>query len=316
MPESKMVGVAQKFASMTPIKLNVTLRHLRGLEALNEYASFSAASEKLSMTQGALSRLIQELEGQIGFKLFDRTTRKIELTPEGARYITQVKRVLAEVRKLEMMTVNLGAKERDEIRVGSTANLIASELSDVLGHFGSIRPGTSIHLTDLHPDELVESVKKNQVDLAIGPKRLWSDDEISSIPLFESKLYFVVGSKHRLAKMRIVSWADVKDETLILNSQETIRQLEIQLGISLVNAKLIKLSHLQSMLALVESGAGITIIYGYAKKLLGPHNVVAIEAVEPPVYTTVCIFKKADVLLERSAQSFFDFVSKAPFQSQ
>lgn len=310
-----MACIASAFPTMTPIKLNVTLRHLRGLEALNEYASFSAASEKLSMTQGALSRLIQELEGQIGFKLFDRTTRKIELTPEGARYLAHAKKVLTEVRKLEIMTGNLGAKERNEIRLGSTANLIASELSDVLGHFHSVQPNTSIHLSDLHPDELVESVKKNQVDLAIGPKRGWSEAEISSLPLFESKLYFVVGAKHRLARMKIVSWADVKNETLILNSQETIRQLEIKREISLVNAKLIKLSHLQSMLALVESGAGITIIYGYAKKLLGPHNVVAIEAVEPHVYTTVCLFKKADAHLERPAQRFFDFVSKARFSS-
>lgn len=301
---------------MTPIKLNVTLRQLRGLEALHEHASFSVASEKLAMTQGALSRLIQELEAQIGFKLFNRTTRRIELTAEGGRYLAQAKKVLAEVRKLDTVATRLGSDERDEVRVGSTANLIASELPNVLQRFRLAHPRVPIQLTDLHPDDLVEAVKKGHVDLAVGPRRMWSQEEITAVPLFESKLHFVVGPRHRFAKMKMLTWADVMGEVFILNSQASIHQLEIQSGISLASAKLLKLSHLQSMLSLVESGAGITIIYAYAKKHIATYNVIAIEAIEPHVFTTVCVFQRTGATLEAPAQRFFDFVAKSRFQGE
>ncbi len=300
---------------MTPIKLNVTLRQLRGLEALNESASFSVAAAKLAMTQGALSRLIKELEGQIGFKLFERTTRRLELTGEGARYLTQARKVLSEVRKLETVAANLTSQERNEVRVGSTANLIASLLPSVLNRFRLAHPRIPYQLTDLHPDELVDAVMKHQVDLAIGPRRLWADSDIASLPLFESTLHFVVGPRHRLAKRKTLSWADVKDEVLILSSQASIRQLETQSGISLANTRLLRLSHLQSMLSLVETGAGITVVYEYAKRHLSAHNVVPIEVVGPSVSTTVCVYRKADVILEASAQRFFDFVAKSKFEA-
>src|SRR5690606_4973167 len=105
---------------MKIVKLNVTLRQLRAFSVVNHLRSFGKAAEALAMTQGALSHLVQELGRQVGFKVFDRTTRRLELTAEGRSYPRQVEHVLIEAHQLHEIAEDLLQRKNRHFRLGAT----------------------------------------------------------------------------------------------------------------------------------------------------------------------------------------------------
>ena len=94
--------------------LNVTLRQLRVFIEVARLQSFSRAGDEIGLTQSAVSRCVRELEGEIGLKLVDRTTREVQLTDVGANLVGSVSRLLSdldealrEIRDLGQRTVGL-----------------------------------------------------------------------------------------------------------------------------------------------------------------------------------------------------------------
>ena len=74
------------------IPCHVTLRQLQCLVALEETSHFGRAAERCLITQPALSSTIRKLEGAIGLRLFERTSRRLEITPAGARLLAEARR--------------------------------------------------------------------------------------------------------------------------------------------------------------------------------------------------------------------------------
>ena len=77
--------------------LPVELRQLRDIVAVAEELHFGRAAERLHIPQSPLSRAIRELERELGFVLFVRTTRRVELTPAGVALLESARRAIAEV---------------------------------------------------------------------------------------------------------------------------------------------------------------------------------------------------------------------------
>src|SRR5690349_19751492 len=78
--------------------LPVSLDCLRGFEAAARHLSFTAAARELHLTQSAVSRQVQQLEEQLGVKLFYRRTRALELTEPGSGYFREVSQALDRLR--------------------------------------------------------------------------------------------------------------------------------------------------------------------------------------------------------------------------
>jgi DNA-binding transcriptional LysR family regulator len=85
--------------------MNITSRQLKAFLLTARHQSFSRAAEQLYITQSGMSVLIRELEEQLGFRLFDRTTRRVTLTEFGNKFLPIADRSLLE---LESAAVNIG----------------------------------------------------------------------------------------------------------------------------------------------------------------------------------------------------------------
>lgn len=291
-----------------PVKINVTLRQLRAFSLISELGSYTAAAEALSMTQGALSHLIRELERQLGFKVFDRTTRRLELTPDGERYLKQTEQVLIQVRKLSELSDDILQRRKTRFRLGSTAALIASELQAVLHEFGSLHPDIRVELKDYPPDALIMAVERGDVDLAMGPARMDMPDSLQQTGLFESPSMLVVARDHPFAKKPVVRWSGLQDQTFVLHSKQSVLQLKSDSGFDVPATRLIELSQLHSILSVVESGDGVTIVAAYAQKYLQVHDVVAVPMTDPEVLFRVGLYERQNETRPDSVQVFHDFI--------
>jgi DNA-binding transcriptional LysR family regulator len=77
--------------------MSVGLKHLRGFVAVAEERSFSAAARRMLLSQQSLSRIVQQLERELGTTLLERTTRSVRLTPAGQVLLDSARRSLAAV---------------------------------------------------------------------------------------------------------------------------------------------------------------------------------------------------------------------------
>ncbi len=155
-------------------------------------SSFRRAAEVLGMPNSTVSRRIAELERDVGLRLFNRTTRHVELTDVGRAYFESCKRILAEAQIAHQGLLNIQAKPAGVIRVSMTEGFGVTYLTPVLIAFATLYPDIQFDL-DLTPARA--NLVGDTVDVAI---RMWPPEEqnviarnIANLPtgLFASPAY-------------------------------------------------------------------------------------------------------------------------------
>jgi len=100
------------------------LRHLRYFVAVGEEQHYGRAAERLHLAQPALSRQIQDLEEEIGVKLFDRLARGVKISAAGASFLDDARRILQQVNEATMRAARLARGQSGVLRVGFTGSKI------------------------------------------------------------------------------------------------------------------------------------------------------------------------------------------------
>ena len=130
--------------------------------------SFSAAARELGLTPSALSKLITRLEDRLGTRLLHRTTRRLQLTPEGEAFHARARHILVAIDEAESEVVQAGSTPRGLLRVHSGSAFGMHQLTPAIPRFMEQYPGIEIDLT-ISDDPL--GALEEGIDLAvrIGP---------------------------------------------------------------------------------------------------------------------------------------------------
>jgi len=148
--------------------MDFTSRQLRAFLLVAEHRSFSRAAEAMYLTPSGISVLIRELETQLGFRLFDRTTRHVTPTAQGEAWAPVVRRTLDELRTA---TATLSAHERERhqsITVGAAPLVAANLLPQAIKNFRAHRPAVRIRVFDANLTNVMEAVQSGTIEMAIG----------------------------------------------------------------------------------------------------------------------------------------------------
>lgn len=147
------------------------ISQLRYFRLVAETGSFAAASERANITQPALSNAIRTLEDRIGLQLFDRSERPVRLTAVGRDLYQRTLPLLTEVRNLETQINHLATGVTGFLRIGMTSVSAASIGGAILGEWCRANPGMSSDLTVADTLNLLEQLRKEELDLIIGEAR-------------------------------------------------------------------------------------------------------------------------------------------------
>lgn len=151
--------------------MNVGLRHLRYFVAVAEELSFTAAAKRLHMAQPPLSRSIKELEEELGVRLFDRTTRSVELTEPGKVLLEEATRTLAAFEIALVKTRQAGRIDRESLSIGFRPATSLPLLEPIARRFREEYPLVGIEPIRVEWSSQLESVLDGEVDVAflMGP---------------------------------------------------------------------------------------------------------------------------------------------------
>jgi len=242
--------------------MNFKLRQLQGLLALARTGSFSRAAVATAMTQPAFSQMIRELEATLDLRLFDRTTRRVDLTDAGRALVGLVQRPVDELEDAWRDLRGFAAGTRGRIALALLPSAAFGFVTRALAAYRTQHPLVQVTLHEEQNDVLLQKVREREVDFGIGILA-GRDPDLQSTDLFVDELVAVLASGHRLAARPTLSWKHLADEPLILLPRpSSVRQL-VEASLSRKHAPCEPAFEVANMLtaaSMARSGLGITVL--------------------------------------------------------
>ena len=199
----------------------VTLSQLNSFCTVAEEGSFSAAAEKMYISQPSVSQHIASLEEHFGVQLFNRRKRRIRLTPEGRLLYTAAREILERLNDVTERMESLRSLETGNLNVGYTPGLDSSPVPEVFAEYASAFPGVKLHLMCANSSRLFEQLRNGDLELALAERNLQAPAEadISSHIVGIQHLLFVTAGDTLLPE-RPLAPADLQDVPFISWSED------------------------------------------------------------------------------------------------
>ncbi|MBV8648240.1 LysR family transcriptional regulator [Paludibacterium sp.] len=288
--------------------MNISLRQLRAFVAVAKSGSFTLAADSLFVTQSALSGLIKELESALGLKLFDRTTRRIQLSDVGHSLYPRVENILHELDGVLEEASSLRALKTGSVSVAAPQLMAATFLPEVMAAYGARHPGVRVRLMDCVVENIMAPVFSGEVDFAIGPERKLNSD-IQAEPLFALPFMAVCPAGHPLAAQDEVRWADLLAQPFISLRGEFTQRLSGDLLPVFRDRALepgIEVTFMPTALSMVSAGLGVTACMPYAAAMVRHYGLAMRPLTAPRVTRRFFIYTRKARALSPAARQFRD----------
>lgn len=248
-------------------KCGVEIRHLRLVVALAEHGSLTSVARLLGLTQPALSHQLRDLEVRLRAPLFERTARRMVLTPVGEQLAHVARRVLAEVDTFEQQVAEGDfSAARGRVRVATECYTAYHWLPSVLREFQNRWPQVELRVAPEHTASPLTALREGSLDLGIVYHRT-GDSRIRLEPLFEDEMVLVTAPDHRFAEADYVPVEALAEEHLIhyrslASSSSVVRDILESADVQPARATQLQLT--EGILELVGAGFGVAILAKWA----------------------------------------------------
>jgi len=203
----------------------IDLQQVRCFHAVYETGSFTAAAEALGITQPAVSHHIRRLELQVGAPVFERTGKRVLLTPLGRRIIEDVRQIILGLQRLDLRAA--GGREMVEARVscGVFPSLRSDLLAEVLRAFQREYGEVELVLDEQGEPEIVQGVRLGRLDLGVFPN-VGASPSLHLTRLYDEELCLLVGERHPFAGRGEIELAELGGMKLLLPARRyALRQV-------------------------------------------------------------------------------------------
>ncbi|MDX2123105.1 MAG: LysR family transcriptional regulator [Gemmatimonadota bacterium] len=247
------------------------LRHLRYFVAVAEELHFGRAAQRLGMAQPPLSQQIQRLEQVIGTRLFERTSRRVQLTDAGSALLPDARRLLAGAEAALLAARRAGRGEQGELRVAFAATVMFLALPEIIRAFRDRFPGVHLDLREMPTGPQLAGIKAGEIDIGFV-REPEPDPELEIVTVMREPLRIAVPKGHPLASRATISVRHLADEPFVLFPAELAPGLHAQV-MALCRAagftpRVVEESReLYTSVSLVEAGIGVSILPASVEKL-------------------------------------------------
>ena len=289
-----------------------TPRQLDAFIAVAEMRSFSAAAGRVHLTASAVSQLIAELEAAVGFRLFDRSTRKVQLSSAGKEFLGSAHTALRQLRLAEAAAGDIRNRAAGIVRVAAPMVIASVILPEAIKAYYQQRPKVVVRILDTAVEQLVDAVVNGDADLAIGPDRT-TGDEVTRVMLFRSPWVLWCAKTHPLARRRQLRWSDLKDQNLVAAGRDhelSVAQMRLSVPEEERVTPVEVVVNISTALGIARSGLAATLAPAYVEKLAKPMGLVHRRVVDPETIRQVCLYRPAQRVTSPAAEGFSDHILK------
>ncbi|MDR3485579.1 MAG: LysR substrate-binding domain-containing protein [Bradyrhizobium sp.] len=270
-------------------QINFKLLHVFIAVAQNK--SFRQASELLNRSQSAVSMQIRQLEDQVGISLFHRTTRRVELTAEGQQLLAHAQRALTEWDNGLRDIRDVVDIQRGTLSLACVPTIAATILPRALQAFQTKYPGININLRELAAEDLLDSVRRKEVDFGIGPN-VECPAEFQFTPLFDDPIYALASRAFSFRKRASVDLAELSAFPILVNSRSAALRTMLDRALAARNLVIkikFEMVHTHTLIAFASAGMGVGILPKVALPSRLKRTMQALPIGNPSLVRTVSI---------------------------
>jgi len=283
-----------------------TLRQLDAFCQVAETLSFRVAGERLGLTPSAVSQLVQELEVGTGFRLFERSTRRVALSAAGQEFLPSAESVLKHLRLAERAAADVRDRSAGLVRVAAPMVLASVVLPNAIKAHLAERPDVVARIRDTAVERLVAAVAAGDVDLAIGPDRA-SGEDVARVPLFDSPWVIWCAPDHPLARRRHLRWRDLHGHALVAAGRDHERSVA-QMRAGLPDDERITpvdvVDNISTALGIAAAGLAATLSPGYVSSWARRLGLVSRRLRDPDTARAVCLYRPTRRTISPAAEGF------------
>ena len=287
------------------------IRQIQYYLMVAETGSFTRSADELHISQSSLSKQIQSLEAELGYGLFDRSRRQIDLTRAGRAFLDHARALHAAY--LHMMDEMGAYRTTPSLSILSIPVITQYGITGLLTRFRRAYPQLEVTLEEREPAPIFRSLANHTHDLAFVRSNYLDPTVYDSLIIAQDRLLVAVSEHHRLAKQRSVSLSELVGENFIIYDKST-----------LIDALVLDACHragfdpriiyttlrIESILGQVASNNGIALVMARLFNHSRHHGVAGV-ALDEPITSNVVLAWLRGKHLSQAGQAFIDFVGRS-----
>ncbi|WP_395345522.1 LysR family transcriptional regulator [Variovorax sp. UC122_21] len=269
--------------------MNINFKLIGTFLSVAQNESFRKAAEETNRSLPAVSMQVKQLEEQLGVALFQRTTRKVTLTQEGEQLLISARKALAELEVGLSHIQHAADVQHGHLSFACVPTIASTRLPAILTAFAKKYPGISVHVRELANQDLLEAVRRREVDFAIGPVPE-KKGELEFAPIFVDDYCAMLPRGYQDNGRASISLRELSKLPLLKLSSSTAFRDHVDNALKangLSHESNYEFMQVTTLVAMAEAGLGIALLPRVALPRRTPLKVVRI--IGPALSRTIAI---------------------------
>lgn len=192
------------------------VKHLYLFAVVAQERHFRRAAQRLGMSQPPLTEQIQILEASLRVKLFERTSRSVQLTAEGAAILPAALRLISHMEKLDLSVQEALAGRGRVLTIGAITSAMTDPLPSIIALVRRELPDVKLAVREIDSADAIEALEGDTIDIALARIEGNVGTAIRSRPLHTDRLAVALPAWHRLAGREAIRMAELADEDFVM----------------------------------------------------------------------------------------------------
>jgi LysR family hydrogen peroxide-inducible transcriptional activator len=252
------------------------LQQLRYLVAVADLGSFTGAARHCHVSQPTLSHQVKKLEDEVGEPLLQRRTRGAFLTPLGQRVYRHAQEILHGVESVREAAASFSRRVQGVVKMGVIPTIAPYLIPSLLRRSQKRYPGIDFQMTEEPTEQLLGSILSGKLDLAILSPPV-DDARVQTLDLLTDEFLLALPARHPLGRAAHIALPQLKELPMILmNDAHCLRGQTISFcqRAGFAPKVVIQSSQLDTVLAMVETGQGVSLVPAMARKAFRHRKVI------------------------------------------
>jgi DNA-binding transcriptional LysR family regulator len=277
--------------------------------AVAQQGSFSQAGQLIGLSQSAVSHSIKELEGEMGIRLLDRTTREVLLTEAGEQLSSRLERLLEELNTTLLDVRSYGQQRSGTVRVAASQTIAAHLMPQCLAASTEHFPDIKVMLRDRPQQWVLQSIRNAEVDfgIVVGPL---PEEDFETEAILDEPFLLLCRKDDPLAAQQTIHWQMLNQRQLVLQDYASGSRVLIDeaLRVQQVQAEIVQeIGHPATLYPMVEAGIGISILPALALPLPEGRPLL-VRRMVPEINRTIVLVRRKNRSLTPAAEAIWQEV--------
>ena len=291
--------------------LDIDIEYICEFVVLAETCNYMEAADRLFVSQSALSRHIKAIEEELKVQLFDRSTRKVSLSPFGSLFLPYARQIASTRYAYEAAIAGALKAEHGNIRLGTIPVMSQYGITDLIMRFRQENPGFSMDIIEGDSLELTRMLRSGQCDLAFLREGETNTSEFNIVHHDTDQLTAFLHRDHPFAGSPFIRIEHLRNEPLMLLSKNTFMYslcMDACKNAGFVPNVVLTTHRASNMLDLVRKKMGIALLTKRPTLPLLTKDIVAID-IEPRIITNINLAYPKNQTLSVGARRFINMVN-------